>query len=392
MRRVGGWYRTVAAALALGAAAGGCGPADREPGGGAAAIRRASATGPARVTSRALRLLPALTAAGRATGLGVAGVALPLPAPPEPPVPPDPAPVAGEVVIAPPPVAFEAPAERPAAPPPVLQEPARVQGVVPSGGTWAVIVGVNDYPGSRSDLRSAVNDANDVDLALAGLGVPLDHRLVLRNTQATSDVIRAATDWLVARAGPDAVAVFFYSGHVRKLGPTTEALVGADGGLLRDDELGARLSHLQARRAWVAIAACFGGGFTEVLAPGRILTGAAPADALAYESSRLGRSYMVQYMIREAMIEGRASGSVQAAFTYATLALARQNPTRLPVQIDLSVLPLDLRPPGESKAPLPPLVPPGPRQVVAVPAPPPPPAPSPPQSCLLLLLCSTPSG
>ena len=76
-------------------------------------------------------------------------------------------------------------------------------------------------------------------------------------------------------------------------------------------ELGERLGHLRAGRAWIAIAACYGAGFTEVLAPGRILTGASAADALAYESSQYGRSYMVQYMVREAMIERRAPDSVR---------------------------------------------------------------------------------
>jgi hypothetical protein len=255
-----------------------------------------------------------------------------------------PAPPVAEVQIAPPPPVFDAPPAPPPPPPPELRVPLPAPGAPQSSGTWAVIIGINDYPGTRSDLRSAVNDANDMEQALAAMGVPDQNRLVMRDGQATAAGIRQAVEWLVSRAGPDATAVFFYGGHVRKLGLTTEAMVAADGGLVTDRDLGEWLSHLTARRSWVAIAGCYGAGFTELLAPGRILTGAAAADALAYESSEFNRSFMVQYMVREAMIENRASSSVQSAFTYALTELTREHPGRQPVQIDMLLAPLDLRP------------------------------------------------
>lgn len=246
-----------------------------------------------------------------------------------------------DVPIAPPPESMEG--ETSLAPPPRMLS-ARPQGA--GGGTWAVIIGVDDYPGTRYDLRSAVNDAADMDRALAAMGVPGDHRLVLTNGQVTRGTIRAATDWLVARAGPDAVAVFFFAGHVRKLASNVEAMIGADGRAVSDAELASSLRRLAARRAWIGIAACYGGGFTEVLAPGRVLTGAAAANELAYENSEFARSYMVEFMIRQAIIEGRAPETVQSAFAYARDALAKQYPKRQPVQFDHGGGPLDLRPPG----------------------------------------------
>lgn len=291
----------------------------------------------------------AAAAAGQSPAAPEPAPAAPEPAPAAGPVPsPEPAPApavaAGEAVMAPPPPAFDGPPAPPAPPPPILAaHAAQASAGGPEGGTWAVIVGINDYPGERSDLRSAVNDAADVDLALAGMGVPAQNRLVLADGQATAARIRDAIGWLTARAGPDATAVFFFGGHVRKLGPVTEAMVAADGGLISDRELGERLAHLRAGRAWIAMASCYGGGFTEALAPGRVLTGAAPADALAYETTQYGRSFLVQYMVREAMIDKRAAPSVQAAFAYASAELARRHPTRVPVQVDLAGGPLDLR-------------------------------------------------
>lgn len=297
-----------------------------------------------------------------------------LPAPPPPVDPPT------EIVIAPPPAVFDAPAAPPAAPPAALQSPSRFQGVSPSGGTWAVMIGVNDYPGQSSDLRAAVNDATDMDLALARLGVPAGNRLLLRDGQASSAMILTAVDWLNAHAGPNATAVFFYSGHVRKVARTTEAIVAADGGTVTDEELAARLAPLQAKRAWIAIAACYGAGFTEVLAPGRVLTGAASADALAYESSLYKRSYMVQYMIRQALIERRTATTVQAAYAYARSELDREHPNRQPVQIDAGSGLLDLRPGANAAA-----------TGTGGPPPPPsagsPPTSGPPRNCFLLV-CS----
>ncbi|MDP9401825.1 MAG: caspase family protein [Actinomycetota bacterium] len=339
--------------------------------------------------SRSVAARPAASGVlGRgADALGLDRLAVPPAATQTPPeATPAPAPP-GEVVIAPPPPVFDAAPDPPPPPPPALRGPSPFGRASPSGGTWAVMIGVNDYPGRGSDLRAAVNDANDMDQALAGLGVPANQRLVLRDGQATASMIGAAVDWLVANAAPDATAVFFYSGHVRKLGRTTEAMVAADGRTIVDDELGARLARLQARRAWIAMVACYGGGFTEALAPGRVLTAAASADSLAYETSLFGRSYMVQYMVREALIERRTGSTVQAAFAYARSELGREHPGRQPVQIDAGPGPLDLRPganvgpaPAPAGDPAPP--PPG------AGGPPTPPTTSPPSRSCLLIVCS----
>lgn len=301
---------------------------------------------------------------------------------------------ADETPIVPPPIAVASPATDPALlppppePAPVVELPIPPTTPVAGGATWAVVIGIDDYPGRASDLKSAVNDADDMVAALAVLGVPPERRLVLRNRDATAGTIRAAADWLVERAGPDSSAAFFYSGHVRKLGPATEAFVGSDGAVVPDVELAERLAGLAARQVWVAVAGCYGAGFTELLAPGRILTGAAPANALAFESSLYGRSYLVQFMIREAILEGRAPGSVQAAFAYANRQLALRHPGRQLVQLDRLGTALDLRTVASAVIPLPPSVlAPVP---VAPPAPPLPPAPTapPPVNCLLLILCS----
>ena len=284
-------------------------------------------------------VLPSRSHAAPATAAPVDPAASP--APRHQPRPPQ----SAERPVSPPPKSFSGPKAPPAPPPPQLSRPQNG----PAKGIYAVIIGINNYPGTSSDLRAAVNDANDVNEALRKMGVPGDHRMLIRDGQASAGVIRASIDWLAKTAGPDTTAVFFYAGHVRKHG-STESMVGADGGTVSDHEMATRLSGMQARNAWIAIAACYGGGFTEVIRNGRILTGAAPSDQLAYENSGFGRSYLVQYMIREAIIEGRANGTtVEAAFAYAYYAIARDYPNRKPVQYDSAPGNIELR--GEGAQP-----------------------------------------
>lgn len=278
--------------------------------------------------------------------------------------------------------------DRPLTPPPLSISPASggtstadvVAGPSTSqspGGTWAVVIGINTYPGGGAyNLESAVNDANDMATALQDEGVPSGHVLMLRDGSATASEIRASTNWLVGHAGPDATAVFFYAGHTEKLSPSTEALIGSDGGQVTNGELARRFAGLAAGRAWFVFAACYGGGFDNLLAAGRIVTAAADANHLAYENETFHRSYLVEYMIRQAMIEGRAPGSVQDAFAYAAAAIHRDYPGREPVEADDLGSPLDLGPAtpvGSPPASPPSPAPPAPAP--STPAPPPPPSP-----------------
>jgi hypothetical protein len=267
------------------------------------------------------------------------------------------APAVAETALVPPPLAELGPgpaamAASSGGPPPVHLAPTRYGDVTPSGGTWALLIGIDDYPGLRYDLRSAVNDVHDVDEALRRMGVTNDRRMLLRNGQATGGVIRAALDWLSAHAGPDATIVLFFAGHVQKLAPGTEALVGADGDVVQDVEVEALLDRSPAARSWIGIAACYAAGFDELVRPGRILTAAASSSSLAYESSTFGRSYLVEYMVRRAMLGARIT-TVEAAFARASEELRRDHPDRVPLQFDQVEGDLDLHRPPSAPDPAP---------------------------------------
>jgi hypothetical protein len=270
------------------------------------------------------------------------------------------------------------------------------------GGVWAVLVGVDDYPGDSHDLRKAVADARAADAALAAYGVPAGRRLMLLDGQASVVNIRRGLEWLVAHAAPEATAVVFFAGHARQVlpgrrgGPVRGAVIGADGTDLLDSDIARILAGLEARTAWITMAACYGAEFDEVLAPGRVLTAASDRHEIAYENASLPHSYLVEYMVQKAMIEGRAPESVQDSFRWAATRIARDYADRQPVMIDRATTPVVLSQPGTRKAEAAP-VPrsasteppaPEPEDAPSEPVAPPVPAPAPPRSCVLGLgLC-----
>lgn len=274
----------------------------------------------------------------------------------------------------------------PAAPPPPLYRDVSTG----PGQVYSLVIGIDDYPGSRHDLRSAVADADTVDAALLGFGVPDANRVVLRDGQATRAQVVTAVQALAAQSSRGSTLVLAYAGHVRKLAPRTEALVTADGGLITDLELAALLEPIRDSQLWVLLATCFAGGFTEILAPGRILTGAAGPYELAYESPSLNASYLVHYLVREGWLRSQAGASVQDAFAYADQRLAEEHPHRRPIQVDQVGRPVVLGSGDPSTAA---------HRAPQEPAPPPAPPPSappptttttaPPKKCLLVVVCGS---
>lgn len=264
---------------------------------------------------------------GEARATAVLGAVAERPAEPEA----DASPAVADAPIIEAPAAFDGPqaVARPVRPLGAMA-PARAGG---EGGTWALVVGINDYPGDSHDLLFAVNDADDVDAALSRYGVGADRRLVLRDGQATSGAIRAGLAWLVERAGNDSLAVVSFAGHAREREGDRQAFVAADGVELADRELATALRPLRSGKAWLNFGTCYAGGFDELLAPGRLLTGAAPAGKLAYESTAIGRSYLGEYMVRRGLLASGADGDVGRAFVAGRDAVARDHPDRVPVAI-----------------------------------------------------------
>jgi metacaspase-1 len=78
----------------------------------------------------------------------------------------------------------------------------------------ALLVGINDYPGSSNDLAGCVNDtANLRDLLTKEFGFEAGNIRVLTNKKASRDAILDGLADLVGKAAGGDTLVFHYSGH-----------------------------------------------------------------------------------------------------------------------------------------------------------------------------------
>jgi hypothetical protein len=141
-------------------------------------------------------------------------------------------------------------------------------------GRFALLVAIGDYPGAQYDLPGA---ANDLDLfrrlLIDTYGWKQDDILVLQDHEATRRRVMNAFLQHLGRAGQDGVAVFYYSGHGRRLSTNIvltgaldpepdgkdEALYLADGKILVDDEIGSLADRLPAERVLLVLDSCYSG-------------------------------------------------------------------------------------------------------------------------------------
>ena len=141
---------------------------------------------------------------------------------------------------------------------------------------YALVIGVEHYPGGLPDAQFADRDAQAVYRYLIALGVPPDHIRRLTDGTATRGRIRMDLRWLKRNAKPDSTVWVYFSGHGAP-GARGHAYLVPSGGdpnglaytAFREDRLYRDLDRLPARRVLVALDACFSGnGGRSVLGKG----------------------------------------------------------------------------------------------------------------------------
>ena len=175
-------------------------------------------------------------------------------------------------------------AQRPAA----IDYAARYPGGGDPKGRYAVMVGIDDYQGIANNLNGPVADARLMGRILVErYGFAPANVIYITDREATREHVAEAFLRHLGQAGPEGVAVFYYSGHgmqmeenlalTGNLDPepdnVDEALVmwGADGrgGIVLDDELGFLASRLRTDRVLMIMDACFSGTGTRGAAGGQ---------------------------------------------------------------------------------------------------------------------------
>jgi hypothetical protein len=149
-------------------------------------------------------------------------------------------------------------------------------------GRYALLVGIDDYPGTGSDLNGPVEDARIMERVLTEkFGFDPANIVTLNDADATRQNIATGIAQHLGQAGPDGVAVFFYSGHGTQIGENIgltgdldpeprgqgdEAIYiyghSYESSILLDEELGYLMESLGAGRKLVVVDACHSGEIT----------------------------------------------------------------------------------------------------------------------------------
>lgn len=219
---------------------------------------------------------------------------------------------------------------------PATAGPAPIAAPLPPAPTaskrTALIIGINRARGG-SPLPGSVTDARNLQAALLGYGFEDRNITMLLDGAATKGRITAELDRLARRTPSDGVAVFAVATHTRRSGGSNQFLT-ADGLRISAGELGGALGKVRSEM-WVALPTCYAGGYAVpgIVGRGRVVTFASSSTQPTYQLGKAG-SYLIINMVRRAMLEGRATGSVEAAFEHARASLARSAPDRVPEMYD----------------------------------------------------------
>lgn len=156
---------------------------------------------------------------------------------------------------------------------------------VAQADSWAIVVGVNEYPRVRladgsqpPPLRGAETDADAIaNMLIEHFAFPKDHVRLFKGAEATRAKLQTAFADVSRQAKPDDVFVFHFSGHGTRVpdrrpfdedDKLDEALCLADtngdgDNLLIDDDLALWLEALPARQVSVILDCCHAGTGTK---------------------------------------------------------------------------------------------------------------------------------
>jgi hypothetical protein len=220
---------------------------------------------------------------------------------------------------------------------------------------YAIVIGINDYPGSSSDLQYTVADADEMSKVLTSIyGFPASNVHELTNDAATYDAIKTAIADVRSSANPGDEVVFFFSGHGAKgkaddgdKNNVDQAIVVQQDGqfaFIWDGELVQWFSGFLTNRIIFVFDSCLAGGMAVLKAPGRVVCMASTINGMSLEGTAWGGGHgQFTYYFAEAGMESGLAGkydyngdrtlyqpqdvSVEEAFDYANANCKSQTPT-----------------------------------------------------------------
>jgi len=179
---------------------------------------------------------------------------------------------------------------------------------------WAVLVGINDYPGSSNDIPFSINEILSFRNTLLEGGNWLDsHIRVLTDSNATIDGVFNALKWLDENEDENDISIFYFAGHGSR--NSSAEFLKIYGGYISDVDLDAKLDDLEGSMV-VVLDSCFSGGFIEEVGErGRVVLTACQGDSVTYQDDAL-KSGIFGYFINLSLqkITKGAEGTFLVAF------------------------------------------------------------------------------
>jgi len=213
---------------------------------------------------------------------------------------------------------------------------------------YAIVIGINDYPGSGSDLQYAVADADEMSYVLTNIyGFPASNVHELTDTDATKTAIHNAINNIkdVAKSGDE--VVFFFSGHGAKgkaadgdKNNVDQSIVVQENGkfaFIWDGELVQWFSGFPTNRIIFVFDSCLAGGMSVLNAPDsdRVVCMASTINGMSLEGAAWGGGHgqFTYYFAEEGMENTKADVrphdsqvTVEEAFDYAKANCKSQTP------------------------------------------------------------------
>ena len=151
---------------------------------------------------------------------------------------------------------------------------------------WAVLVGINDYPGSSNDVPFSINEILSFRNTLLEGGNWLEsHIQVLTDGNATIDGVFNALKWLDENEDENDISIIYYAGHGSR-NSSNEHLKIFDG-YISDADLDAKLDDLEGSMV-IILDCCYSGGFIEEIGErGRVVLTACQKDSDTYQDYNL---------------------------------------------------------------------------------------------------------
>jgi len=194
----------------------------------------------------------------------------------------------------------------PAAPVYARQAVAVGEPLRPVGTVYAVVVGINAYPGHPLDFPVA--DAEAFQLALTDkYSVPSENIKLLRDDEATKDKILAAITGLGSTSSDD--VIIYFSGHGTTGRRSLNGIVAYDG-VIWSGELRATIRGITANRIVVILDCCYGNGFANDLNLPNMLAMMSSAG-LSWEPSLFGHGIFTYWFLVKGIIQGLADNPAE---------------------------------------------------------------------------------